>query len=227
MSDEVLGFDHVTLPATARHVQPTGVLDVALDEGACLLLEVSAEQAWPPVAEVASGLLAPAGGRVRIGGADWAGLSADAAAGWRSRIGRVFMEQAWVSNLDVDENVTLARRHHTGQSPAAIAAEADQWARRFGLAGLPATRPAGTARPDLMKAQWVRALLGSPRLLLLERPTRDVPDSDGELLLAAVQEQRERGAAVVWVTGNERALERVALDATVRWRFSGERWEER
>jgi len=225
MADTVLHFEDVTLQATDRYDQEVRGIEFQLGAGECLLIEVDDERVCPPLADTAQGLMEPMAGRVWVAGRDWSALSADDASRWRSRIGRVFEDHAWLSNLDVDENVTLAQRHHSGRADEAVRDEALRWATRFGRDALPAMRPAWAPRHELVIAQWVRALLGEPRLLILERPTRDIADDEGALLVDAVREHRGKGVAVLWLASDERLLNNQSLDATQRARIAGDRWE--
>lgn len=170
-----------------------------------------------PLADAAEGLLAPVTGRVRIGGDDWAELTYDQAVARRGRIGRVFLKPGWVSNLDVIENVTLAQRHHTGRPVDELAREAQERARRFGLEGVPAGRPAWVPTADLRRAEWVRAFMGDPVLVLLERPMAGVPSAHLDALVAEARDSAGRGAAVLWVTGDPEVWDHRSLSGARRW----------
>ena len=174
-----------------------------------------------PLADAAEGLLAPQAGCVRFLGQDWTGMSPDEAVAARASIGRVFSGPAWISNLDVDENVVLRLRHHTGRTPEDIEAEACALARAVGLEDLPRRRPAWVNRQDLARAQWVRALLGQPAMLLLERPKQDVPEDAVAALAAAVQEARGNGTAIVWFTSSPKLWNDKGLGATRRCEMRG------
>ncbi len=150
--------------------------------------------------DVFSGLLGPRAGRVVFQGTDWAAAGPHAAVQLRAHIGRVFYSAAWLANLDVDENVLLAALYHTPRPEAEWQAEALAWARRFGMHALPTTRPAVTPVADLQRAQWVRALLMRPALLVLEEPDRDVPPSSAAAFWSAVAELLSAGSALVWIT---------------------------
>lgn len=225
MADEILQFDSVTLAATDAYDDRVAGIHFTLCAGESLLVQVEDERGCPPLADTAEGLCEPETGRVLIDGADWAGMAGDEVAQRRSRIGRVFASHAWLSNLDVDENVTLAQRHHSRRPESEIRDEALRLARRFRRDGLPAMRPAWASRHELIVAQWVRALLGEPRLVILERPTREVRDDECAQLVETVQACRDRGAALVWITGDRRLLNNQSLDATFRVKVSGDRWE--
>ncbi len=224
MATNQLSFESVTLPATSRYDQPIREISFTLADGEALLLEWRDEQGWPTLADAAMGLLNPAAGRVQFAGRAWEEWAPDDAATLRSRIGRVFVDHAWISNLDVDENITLAQRHY-GADPATIYAKALEVAARFGRAELPVSRPAWISRRDAEICQWIRALLAEPRLLILEEPTRDVSDDECEQLVAAVALEREKGASVLWISDDPRLQNNPSLNVQVRAKVKGDQWE--
>src|SRR5262245_54788906 len=145
-------------------------------------------------ADACVGLAEPVAGRVRFLGVDWAELGVEAAAALRSRIGRLVAAGAWIPGLDMTENVLLPQLHNTRRPLAELRAEAARLAAQFGLPGLPAMRPAELPPGDLQRAGLVRAFLGRPRLVILERATEGVyPEILGPLI-NAIREARMRGA---------------------------------
>jgi len=219
--DAILTFEEVSIPRGPRDdVGIEGSLEVRPGELVAVRLEPQAQQT--PLADAAQGLVSPASGRVLFLGGDWARLAPDEAARRRARIGRVFEGRGWISNLDVIENITLAARHHTARPVAEIVAEAQALAVRFGLAAIPAGRPAAVARAELRKSEWVRAFLGAPALLLLEHPVRHVEEAGVPALLDAVREARARGAAGLWIDDGG-PLAMPAIEPTRRYRMEGAR----
>ncbi len=152
-----------------------------------------------PLPDLLCGLIQPEQGTLNVFGQAWATRTPDQQARARHRIGRVFDEAGWLSNLDVDENITLAERHHTARPSAEIHAEAEALARLCGLDALPSTRPAVTVRDTLRRAEWVRAALGNPWLVILERPGRDLADGWLDHLLPLLHRLREDGTAILWL----------------------------
>jgi ABC-type uncharacterized transport system ATPase subunit len=227
MSDApaVLTLRQVTLPPGRDY--DAGLADTSLSvaRGEWALVRTEPHATRLPLADVVEGLVAPTGGRVEFLGARWEERSADAAAQARARIGRVFCGAAWISNLDVDENITLRERHHSRRPVAEIEAEALALARRFGFDALPSQRPAWVPREILMRAQWVRALLGSPALLLLEHPEQDASEPALDALLAILAERRAVGAAIVWFTSDPRVWNHHGLDTPARYALHGEKLE--
>lgn len=170
--------------------------------GELLAVHVADGYGHLPLADSAEGLIEPDKGQVLVLGEDWRSLAPGRAAGLRGRIGRVFHEHGWVSNLDMDENVTLSQRHHTLRAEEEIVAEARELASRFGLETLPTGRPGALKRADRRRTEWVRAFLGNPLLILLENPMRDVYSGALEGLVNEVKRARARGAGVVWLTSD-------------------------
>ncbi|MCX6995842.1 MAG: ATP-binding cassette domain-containing protein [Kiritimatiellaeota bacterium] len=198
-SAAVIKFDRVSCTAQPPYEQDLAEVSLALGPGELGVVLVPPGVARLPLADLAEGLLTPESGTVSLDGEDWRELTPDAAAAARSQIGRVFETRGWISNLDVDENITLAQRHHTLRPLAELDQEAEALARGFGLTELPRVRPATLKGAVLRRAEWVRAFLGAPTLILLEYPMRDVYTNDLDGLLRAVQAARERGAAVLWI----------------------------
>ena len=223
MSDEIiLSFENVTLPPHPPY--EAGLAGVSFSLNAAELMLVRVEQGLSRLAfaDAAQGLVEPDSGRVMFLGEDWRSMPPNRAAERRGSIGRVFEAHGWISNLDVDENITLAQRHHTSRPEGEIVAEASALAAQFGLAELPRVRPAVVRHADLRRAEWVRAFAGSPRLILLENPTKDASGNALPSLVSAVKAARGRGAAVIWIADDERVLSKVGPDATCRFEFRGD-----
>lgn len=215
----VLSVREAVLPATAGRPLPPFSLDLA--PGTLALLE-TADPGWiPAVADLLCGLIAPDSGSVEFDGRPWDSGSPAAQAERRAHIGRVFAGTAWVGNLDVDENVILARLYHGDRPAADLRAEAETLARRFGLAGVPAGRPAWADPRDLQVAQWVRAWLGHPSIFVLEEPEAGVSGRSAGLLRTALGEARAAGAAAVWITERTDPTLVAALDPSVRLAIGG------
>jgi len=152
------------------------------------------------------GIHAPARGTIRFQGAPWqdrdvAGVERD-----RRRIGVVVNPRrpaanAWVSNLDIVDNVMLSAQFAPERRWAQIVERAQTLAEEFGLAdGLPTTRPVDTSRGLQLLAQWVRAFLPDPLdLLVLENPLDSAKKEQAEAFALRVGKALEGGAAVLWI----------------------------
>jgi phospholipid/cholesterol/gamma-HCH transport system ATP-binding protein len=88
---------------------------------------------------------------------------------------------------------------------------------------LPQLRPAWVDRAALQRAQWVRALLGRPALLLLDQPGQHVSAAALSPLADAVQEAMDRGATVVWFTLDDGVWNNAPVRMKYRRMMQGER----
>lgn len=221
--ETILTFESVTLETQPPYEVGLSAVSFSLGPGELAAVRAEAGQARIPLADAAEGLVQPDAGAVSFLGEDWTSLPPSRAADRRGRIGRVFERYGWISNLDVDENITLAQRHHTTRPLSDIEQEAERLVKMFGLPDLPRRRPALMKRSDLRRAEWARAFLGAPVLVILEEPTRDVYADAVPGLVRAVDEARSRGAAVLWITSDAQMWPKAAGGATVRFDFAGGR----
>lgn len=213
----LLEFSAATLLAEWPAYRALRQVRLRVAKGELVLVRVEADDAPLPLAPAAQGLIEPTGGEVRFEGHAWNDDDVALESRLRSRIGRVFDGWGWISNLSVLENVTLAQRHHTTRPEGEIDDEADRWAKRFGLPQIPRGRPANLSADVLRRAEWARAFIAQPHLILLEHPTRGAPVESYPALADAVREARERGAAVIWIAADGRTWNDAALKPTQRW----------
>lgn len=218
---DILRFHDVTIAADRGHESGISSLNLSLAPGDLAVVLSEKEQVRLPLADAAEGLVAPARGTVAFLGEDWQTMAADRAAAQRGKIGRVFEGESWLSGLNVDQNITLAQRHHTRRPVKEIEEEATRLCRVFGLPGLPRDRPSNARWQDLQKAACVRAFLGAPILILLENPTAGIYADVIAPLISTAREARERGAAVLWTTNELQAWNNPELLATARQRVLG------
>ncbi len=221
MSAPILNFAGLTVASSSQY--ETGLSDASftLTPGDLLLVQIERENERLPLADAAQGLLHGDRGTVSFLGDDWQQLGVDQAAAQRGKIGRLFDDEGWISDLDVDENILLAQLHHTNRSEAEIMEEALTLARVFGLPGLPRGRPDKVRRWDLRKAACIRAFLGRPTLIIIEQPVRGVYADFMAPLLNAVQSARRRAAAVLWTATDPQTWKSVSMHATSRARMRG------
>jgi phospholipid/cholesterol/gamma-HCH transport system ATP-binding protein len=222
-STEILRFHNATIAADSEHESGIRNLNASLAAGALAVVLLEKEQVGISLADAAEGLVTPAGGTVTFLGEDWQTMTPDHAAAQRGKIGRVFECESWLSDLDVDQDVTLAEQHHTHRPIKEIEEEAINLCHVFGLVGLPHSRPSSVPWQDLQKAACVRAFLGSPVLILLENPTFGTYTDLIAPLIVATHDACRRGAAVLWTTTELQIWNHPEMLATARWRMLGSR----
>jgi phospholipid/cholesterol/gamma-HCH transport system ATP-binding protein len=221
MSASTSSFSKVTISSSADF--ETGLSDVTfeLGRGNLFLLRMERENERLPLADAMQGLVEVTSGSVSFMGEKWNDLPTDVAAAQRGRIGRLFDDEGWISDLDVEENILLAQLHHTKRSEAEIIEEALGWACIFGLPGLPRGRADKVRRWDLRKAACIRAFLGEPKLIIIEQPVRGLYADLIAPLLIAVQSARRRGAAALWMLTDPQIWKNVGMHATFQARMRG------
>jgi phospholipid/cholesterol/gamma-HCH transport system ATP-binding protein len=215
----ILQFDHVSVEAGLAYDMSLADVTFTLSAGELAMVRMEPQRPRSPLPDAAMGLAELGGGVVGFMGEDWRDMSGYRVAEARGQIGRTFLDGGWISNLDIDENVTLAERHHTRRRLDDIDQEATEFAQIFGLSALPHVRPAVAPRSDLRRAALVRAFLGRPILLVLESPVSRLDTDVLGALVRATSAARSRGAAVLWTADSAEIWGEPALQPTARWRL--------
>jgi phospholipid/cholesterol/gamma-HCH transport system ATP-binding protein len=218
----ILEFDNVSAAARSIHVGAVRDLRLRLGPGEIAWVALEEGREHTSLAALAQGLIEPVAGCVRFLGECWSEMGPTRQSQMRGRIRRVFEHYGWITNLDVIENLCLAEYHHTARPLDEIVEEARALARRFGLEAIPDSRPTRVNGRVLRKLEWVRALLGRPELVILERPLFGAPKDDAPRLSGAVCEATRRGTAVLWLSDDSRDLKGPELAAVRRYRMDGE-----
>lgn len=199
--NDVLDFDHVAL-ADGDGREFTDV-NMSLAWGDVAVVKFGHETTMERFFDLAQGLVDPSEGRVEFLGRDWRNLTSDGQISMRGRMGRVFRGHGWISNLSFYDNITLGQRHHTTRSEGDIREEVGRLGEFFGLKSMPEAHPDTLGVDVLRRGEWIRAFLGRPDLVLLERPERGVRHGEVKMLVDAVKDAADNGAAVVWAVADE------------------------
>ncbi|MFC9975440.1 ABC transporter ATP-binding protein [Spirillospora sp. NPDC127200] len=162
--------------------------------------------------DVICGLRRPAGGVVRLDGADLTGVPARRRA--RDGVARTFHEPSLHRALTVRDNVRIAAVLHAMTGPVAGRTARDRWRRRraagrragevadrllarVGITGYAADR-AGAVPPGVARlAELARALASAPRLLLLDGPWQELPEPAARSLEVLLRDLAAEGLAVL------------------------------
>ena len=152
-------------------------------------------------ASMLQGLVPPDRGVVLFGGRDWAKQHMQTQFRMRAKTGRVFENQGWIANLNVRENLLLAKQHHAANLEE-IESQLGFWCDWFKLGKITRMRSSSVESSQLKIYQWIRAFLGPPTLLILERPMRAVSSKLLEGFLGSITHIRSLGTAIIWIDGD-------------------------
>jgi phospholipid/cholesterol/gamma-HCH transport system ATP-binding protein len=171
-------------------------------------------------ADICCGLDPIEAGVVRFQDADWATLPHEFGDALRGQIGRVFFAPGWLKYLDAASNILLSELYHTTRDFDAVQNQAAMLARHFGLPGIPLGPIDALSQEDLVRAGYIRAFLGNPKLVILESPIRGLFPDLVPPLLNQVAMVRNRGGAAIWLTRSRLVWENRAFPATQRLRLA-------
>jgi ABC-type uncharacterized transport system ATPase subunit len=145
---------------------------------------------------IASGLLQPDSGKVRVGGFERAGLSPRAAR--RFGVGMVHQHFTSVPAFTVAENVALAAGWPV--DPGSLRRRVEELGKRIGLPLDPDDRVEGLSVGLRQRLEIVKALAAEARILLLDEPTAVLAPAEVEDLLRVVRRFTAAGGAAVLIT---------------------------
>lgn len=150
-------------------------------------------------------LVRPTGGAVLLEGQDLGSLGASGLRQARRQIGMIFQEYALVERLTVMENLLSGRLGYTGfwaswfrRFEGQDIAQAFALLERVGLAGMENKRADALSGGQRQRVGIARALMQSPRLLLVDEPTASLdPKTSRQIMRLILELCRERGLAAI------------------------------
>lgn len=212
-SAEVLRLTDVTFRASGENSLCLDKANLIVKQGDLLFVHLTRSQNPRDLCGLIQGIQKPESGKVTFVDEAWTDFDPERQFERRARIGRVFDRNAWLNNLNVTENVTLASQHHAIPE-AQLQKELANWSDKLHVPRLSRERTAFVEASRLQRFQWLRAFINQPILLLLERPMRSVDPELLDAFHAGVAQIRESGTAVIWFTGTEtEAKHSLACDA--------------
>lgn len=115
-------------------------------------------------------------------------------------IGFLFQDSSLIQALTLRENLEFAQT--LGGRRKADPAKIDEMLERVGLTERANFLPYQLSGGQRRRAMVARALIHAPALILADEPTNDLDDVWAEKVVSLLQEEAQRGAAVVMVTHN-------------------------
>ncbi|MBP2463638.1 MULTISPECIES: sugar ABC transporter ATP-binding protein [unclassified Rhizobium] len=129
----------------------------------------------------------------------------------------VYQELSLVPGMTLAENLFLGRWPRKGGviQYAAMEAEAANAMSRLGL-DLPPDRLVAALSPaERQLLEIARAMLGKPKLVILDEPTSSLAAAEAEKVMAAVTRVAAQGVAVIYVSHRMNEIRQIAHSATI------------
>lgn len=208
------------IPAPVASRLPAVPLTLRVMAGDCVLIDARSSFQAREFVDLCCGLLPLRSGHIRFLGRDWAQTPQELASALLGHVGRVYDAESWINFLPADTNILLPQLYHTRRPESVLRAMANDLAISFGLPGLPVTRPDALSAPDLVRAACVRALLGEPRLLLLDHPELERVTDLVPALLNASMAAHDNQAASIWIMRSDDLWNDRSFPATMRFRLA-------
>ena len=161
--------------------------------------------------KIVYGVVQPDAGEIR-----WEGeptVIATPADARRLGIGMVFQHFSLFETLTVAENVAIGLDEHA--SPRSLAPRIVEVSHRYGLDVDPARPVYSLSVGERQRVEIVRALLGRPKLLILDEPTSVLTPQAAEALFVVLRQLSEEGVSILYISHKLREIRALAGRATV------------
>jgi phospholipid/cholesterol/gamma-HCH transport system ATP-binding protein len=175
---------------------------------------------------IASGLVVPDAGSVRVLGTDIVGLGQVELQRVRSQIGMLFQGNALFDYMTVGENVAFPLRRLTSLPEDEIRAKVAERLERVGLGGLEDRNPASLSGGQKKRVGIARATVARQPLIIYDDPTAGLdPVTASKIFEILREEQEQAGTTVIAISSDVDSLvkyvDRIAILERGRMRYFG------
>jgi branched-chain amino acid transport system ATP-binding protein len=177
-------------------VTPLDDISVTFQQGTCGLIGPNGA-GKTTFFNVLSGFVRPAGGNVRAFGEDLLRMADYKRARWGLR--RTFQTEQAIERLSVFENVAMIHEH-SGRGRASLRREVTEALGFVGLEGAARDKVGVLGARERRLVEVARAVVGEPRVVLLDEPAAGLPEQETEHLGEVIQRiPAEAGALTILV----------------------------
>jgi ABC-type branched-subunit amino acid transport system ATPase component len=193
-------------------VTPLDGMTVRFEQGTCGLIGPNGA-GKTTFFNVLSGFVAPASGRITADGDDLLAMPHFRRARWGLR--RTFQTEQAIEELSVAANVALAHEHSRQGTRQARRDDVLGALRFVGLGDLDPDVKVGTlGARERRLVEVARAVVGKPRLVLLDEPAAGLPDEETEHLGRVIRAIPENMGALVILVDHDMSLVSACCDVT-------------
>ena len=183
-------------------VVPLDALTVAFDTGTCGLIGPNGA-GKTTFFNVLSGFVRPSAGSVRAFGDDLLAMPHFRRARWGLR--RTFQTEQAIEELSIYENVAMVHEH-SASSRSARRQDVLGAIDFVGIEPDPATKVATLGARDRRLVEIARAVVGKPRVVLLDEPAAGLPDEETSHLAGVIQAIPDHMGALVILVDHDMSL---------------------
>ena len=182
-------------------VSPLVDINLTVNSGDFIAIEGPSGIGKSTLLYVMGTLLKSDGGKMSIEGVDVSTLNDDQLADLRAqKVGFLFQDSNMIQALTLRDNLLFTQK--IGKKSGKPTRDVDELLERFGLDDRAHFLPGQLSGGQRRRAVAARSLIHCPSLILADEPTNDLDKFWAEEIIKILQEEAERGAAVIMVTHN-------------------------
>src|SRR5690242_7275459 len=153
---------------------------------------------------VLSGFVRPAGGSVNAFGDNLLGMAHYRRSRWGLR--RTFQTEQAIEELTIYDNVLMVHEHAPKDKRGAREEDVLNAIEFVGLTASPQARVGTLGAGDRRLVEIARAVVGSPRVVLLDEPAAGLPDEETERMGQVIQKTPEKIGALTILVDHDMSL---------------------
>jgi ABC-type branched-subunit amino acid transport system ATPase component len=201
----------VNLTVRFGGVTPLDGMTVTFDSGTCGLIGPNGA-GKTTFFNTLSGFVRPSSGTVRAFGDDLLAMPHYKRARWGLR--RTFQTEQAIEELSVADNVALAHEHSRRGGRASRRVDVEGALAFVGLEVAPHVRVETLGARDRRLVEIARAVVGRPRVVLLDEPAAGLPDEETEHVGHVIRRIPEHTGALVVLVDHDMSLVSACCDTT-------------